>query len=766
MCSSDLPNVTANLSGVSRSTDGGATWSEVPVGPGGLGLLPTVPGGQIYGDPEVKWDPVNQRFVYASLYVRPSDCRQGLSIHLSNADGSAWSNPIEVTPAFGPAVSADKEFMDIHPRTGRIVLTWTEFPDVGATSIKSTFSDDGGATWSPAATVGTPPINGSVQGSIPRFFPGATNASSLIYVVWRQSNSNGSRNIGFNRSLDGGMTWGVQKTITSDFTGEDYILGLDRVHTFPALAVDYTSGALYVVYQANNSVGEGDIAFQRSNDGGVTFSSRILINSNPGADRAQFYPWVTVDQSNGRIHAIWYDQDFWPSGDLTELMHSFSTDGGVAWSRPTSLFDRPFHAGYGNDTSQPNLGDYNQAVAISGTLHSVAAATSIEPRFDEGQPDSNAMVTPDTYYDRLPDATNVAAVRLTGVSCIRVDPPVGNPVTETLDLRIPLMNYVANPNNSPITLTGVSVTLTAITAGVTVVTGTQPYADIAPLATQINAAPFRIELTPAVAPGSYVFLTLNVATDQGATQLLYRLRTGSPGASTTLINENFDGVTAPNLPAGWSSAHGGGISIVPWVTSNTFTVNGTTAAYHEERTGVTRWERLYSPVITVTTPAAGVESYVTLDFDILYRLESEPLRNVLAYDGLTLRIADWTTGATFRTVLAEAFAENIATGAIRHFPKHTPRSSNPAYFQDMSVWSGDSRGAQHVSMRFPGAGMTGRAIQLRFEYTEDSFGDCTDSGSSAPCGVALDNIVLQHVQATSGACMMQRLYLPIVLRNP
>ncbi len=126
---------------------------------------------------------------------------------------------------------------------------------------------------------------------------------------------------------------------------------------------------------------------------------------------------------------------------------------------------------------------------------------------------------------------------------------------------------------------------------------------------------------------------------------------------------------------------------------------------------------------------------------------------------------NWTTGEALRSVLAEAFAENIGTGSIRHFPKHTPRSSNPAYLQDMSVWSGDSGGAQHVSMRFPGAGMTGRAIQLRFEYTEDSSGDCTDSSSSAPCGVALDNTVLQHVEAVGGSCVLHRVYLPIITRN-
>src|SRR5205823_1241511 len=111
----------------------------------------------------------------------------------------------------------------------------------------------------------------------------------------------------------------------------DQILGLDRAHDFASIAVDEGSGRVYVAYQVNNGSGQGDIAVQVGT--GSAFGPRLLVNSNPGADRAQFFPAVTVDPSTHRVHAVWYDQDAAAGGgDLTELMHTWSDDGGTTWS--------------------------------------------------------------------------------------------------------------------------------------------------------------------------------------------------------------------------------------------------------------------------------------------------------------------------------------------------------------------------------------------------------------------------------------------------
>jgi hypothetical protein len=165
-------------------------------------------------------------------------------------------------------------------------------------------------------------------------------------------------------------------------------------------------------------------------------------------------------------------------------------------------------------------------------------------------------------------------------------------------------------------------------------------------------------------------------------------------------------------------------------------------AFHGEGTAL-NWMRLFSPIVTVPSPAA--DFYVTLDFDLAYSTEIDVSKLYTAFDGLTVRITDQTGGTAIRSVLAEAFAEQLMTGSSNGFPKHLPRSNNANYFADQSVWAGWSNGMTHVSMKFPGAGMAGRAVQLRFEYTQDASGTCTSSGFPGTCGVAIDNVKLQCV---------------------
>ncbi|MFH0794209.1 MAG: sialidase family protein [bacterium] len=739
------------LSGVARSTDGGATWEELKgVHPAGVGLLPNLGGGIVAGDPDVKYDPVHDRFVYSSIFVRPSDGEQGLCLHISSADGGTWTGPIEVTPSFVANGAADKEFMDINPATGRILLTWSHFPNSGSVQIRAAHSDDGGLNWVGPTTLSSEPAPGSVHFSVPRFGPGTTNENSKAYTAWEILTVDGQRNVGFARSLDGGTTWDLPTSVTTSFTGEDQILGVDRVNSTPSMAVDRSNGNIYVVYPRSGATGTADIAFQRSTDGGQIFSEAILLNSDPGNDRAQFFPWVAVDPSNGRVHVMWYDQGYDASGDVLEVMQTLSRDGGVTWSPPTPVNDRPFHAGYGNDSSQPNLGDYIQGVAFNGQFFSAWAATSVAPSFDEGQP-KNSLLTPDTYFDSRPDTDTVAPVRLQSTSFDETSCPTANgnlDPGESANLTLVLDNYVANPLVGAATQTSVTATLSTTTPLVTVLQPLSSYPDLPPLSPLSNLTSFAIQLDPAFVAGTYIDLLLAVNTTQGSTQLPIRLVTGSPGTVTTLIDENFEQVAPPALPVGWSWVHGGGsiFFAAPWITSNA--MGGSVAAFHPESgtTGL-KFERLFSPVVTLPDPGPGVPTYVTLDFDLTYNLEDEPTRSVLAYDGLTVRINDRTPGNTVRSVLAEAFAEILKTGTMNHFPKHLPRSSSSAYFEDMSVWSGNSGGPVHIFMKFPGAGMNGKTIQVRFEYTED------DSGVAAGTkGVAVDNVVLRHIVSANGSC--------------
>jgi uncharacterized repeat protein (TIGR01451 family) len=412
------------------------------------------------------------------------------------------------------------------------------------------------------------------------------------------------------------------------------------------------------------------------------------------------------------------------------------------------------------------MGDYNQNVAENGRLHSVWGGTSLQPLFTECKnPFAGLMCSPDTYYDKRLDTQEIVQLRVMPESFVEA----GNNCSPNgfLDPRergsftIPLKNYVTNPNNSPETITGITATLTTATAGVTIIDGTAAYPDIPAGQTKNNSDPFIIELSSTFVPGTLIDFVLSVTTAQGTTQQMFRTETGTPNPmAVTLLNENFDSATAPNLPAGWTQAEGGCglapgacIAAHPWITSNARTPMSQ-AAFHPNTGTNSEWIRLFSPTMAVPNPGAGVQSYLTVDFDLNYSLEDNPAKLFEAFDGLFLRILDGN--APTRSVIAEAFAAKINTAGIDHYPAHLVRSNDPAYFADMSVWSDDSieldndtDGTIHVTMKFNAETMTGHNIQTRFEYTEDSNSNCLTSGGNAPCGIAIDNVVVKFVTFTN-----------------
>jgi hypothetical protein len=742
-----------SISGYMYSTDGGHTFTDggqLPVTTGtemlGNTLLP-----QIFGDPDVKYLG-GCTFIYSSIVVKKFSATaavQTMGVHRSVDCGRTWQGPYEVaaatspngllSPAGAPLEAADKEFIDVDPDTGRIMMSWSNFTPTSI-EIRSAVSDDGGLTWPRAMgrLVSATPADG--QASIPRF----ARDSSNVYIAWRRFTGlfGYGNTTAFARSTDNGLTWEPPIELSPPFLTQDLILGNDRSNTSPSMAVDRTNGrrkgSIYIVYPNNNNGDGSDIVFQKSTDGGATFSPPVRLNSRPGGDRAQWFPWVTVDEITGRVSVFYYDQGIATSGHLSEVSYLFSNDGGDSWEHPRPITPRPMKAGHGNDTGQPNLGDYNQAVARAGRVLFAYALASPPPLgFTDGQP-STQMTVPDATVKVFTAVDHVvphASVSLQGPSTSvaggHADPG------ETISLRLPLFNYATNALYAE----GMSFALgflSSPTPGVVVTSPLASYSGIPPGETRANARPYRVRLLETFVPGTPIELELGVLTNRGFAELRHTLFTGTP-QETIVLQQNFDGVAPGTLPAGWTAAHGGGSTTVPWTTSNTF-CGPSNGAFHPNQSGTTRWERLFSPPFGVPADA----EYVVVEFDVCYDTEDDLVLSTTAYDGFFLRVTDLTTGRTLRSVLAEAFEEEFTTGDINHYPKHLPRSSNPAYFEDMSVWAGQSNGRRHVRLRLPG--MAGSTAQLRFEYTEDSIFSCLDvRPGSLQCGVLIDNLVVKSV---------------------
>ena len=772
-----------SLSGYAYSDDGGLTFTDgqqLPVTSNGqLSDGTKLP--EVFGDPDIKYvsGGAGCQFIYTSILVigysgtapNFTGTAQTMSVHRSTDCGHTWSGPFEITPATNPHGrlsganafdAADKEFIDVDPETGRTLISWSNFTSTtfipGGIEISTTFSDNimsaTPPTWSTRNIVNPGSITGDT-GSQPRF---AGNGSNNVYVAWSTS----SRTTGFGNervatSTDNGVTFGAPVTLNaSDYFPTDQILGDDRIHSFPFMAVDNSGGVnknnVYVVYASNNNHDGADILFHRSTNGGASFSAGILLNSRPGGDRSQWFPVVAVDSATGRVNVMFGDQGVAATGDGMQMTWMYSDDGGLTWSKPSPL-TRPFHAGYGNDTSQPNLGDYNMGVAQNGAFYVAFTTVPNVPFFNDGQPNSqigyptflgNAFAggtAPAPGFAKL-----TAAKAALDLGAITFTESGGNGFIDAGDqvrLTIPLRNYVTNPAIGTSTYSSVTATLSTATPGVTFQRATSAYPNIAPGTTQNNSLVYVLTLSPSFTPGTKIEFSLAVATARGSATLPFTQNTGTP-VPTTIFSENFDGVAPGTLPAGWSTIHVGGTPTVPWTTNNTFCGTTSNALFHQNANDAsganqTRFERVASPNITIPANA----QYVTIDFDVCYDTEDDPNFNILAYDGFDLRITDFTPSHFARANFAEALAESFSTGPFLHYPKHNPRSSNSNYFQDISLWSGFSNGFQHVSMRFNG--MAGDTVQLRPDYTQDSNGICSDVRPGHTCGVLIDNIVMNAI---------------------
>jgi hypothetical protein len=748
------------LSGYIVSHDGGRTFTPD-------GFLPTDGVTYVYGDPDVKYLGACD-FVYSSIGLvattGPSGpvSAQSMVVHRTRDCGDTWEGPFEVTAATNPngyfytngapVDAADKEFIDVDPETGRVLMSWSNFthPSIapGGVEIRTTYSDDlltaDPPTWSSSVVVAATIDDG--QASIPRF---AGNGSSRAYIAWRRYPSYFGRLTAFAYSEDNGETWSAPAETSAPFLEMDQVLGNDRINTSPSLAVG-RNGDVYLVYASNDSLDGADIVFQRSTDDGQTFTAPVLVNAAPGADRPQWFPWVSTDGRSGRVYVFYYDQGIATSGDLSEVSVTWSDDRGDTWSAPVPLTDRPFKAGWGNNTGQPNLGDYNQAVAQHGTLFAAYGVTAPPPGGFVGSQPNGYFEVPNVDFQRDPgrELDRILPVSLGEVTVSEASTHGHHGWRSCrrhrrhLLVKLPLRNYTTNPLSAR-TLRRVHAALFDVTPGVEVEGDSSKwYGTLPPGSAAVRTFVLGID-EHRFAPGSPIELRLKVEGDHlQRTTLRHRLLTAAP-KETTLLTEDFETLpSGSDLPLDWQSRHGAGANTVPWITSSTFCGSSAGAFHANAEDGGSgspaRWERLWSPAFEVPADSA----YVTVDFDVCYNTEDNLPYKVWAWDGFFLRITDLTTGRVVISNLVESFADEFTTGDFEHYPKHLPRSSNSAYFEDMSVWAGDSGGLKHVKMRLPG--MQGSTAQLRFEFTQDSNGICANPASTGgQCGVFVDNVVVK-----------------------
>jgi hypothetical protein len=264
---------------------------------------------------------------------------------------------------------------------------------------------------------------------------------------------------------------------------------------------------------------------------------------------------------------------------------------------------------------------------------------------------------------------------------------------ETLSLTIPISNSTGN------IATGVSL---QIVGG-----GSASYGTINSGSTVTQTVNYTV---PAAAVcGSVITLTLNVTSSLGPVSFSRSFGVGQPN---TTFSENFDGVTAPTFPAGWTATPiSGGVNFV----NSTISANtAPNAAFALDPTTVGGGTDLTSPLIPITAPAA------TVTFRHSYDTES-------GWDGGVLEIS--IAGGAFQDVLTAGglFLQNGYDNALG------AGTNNP--LAGRIAWSGASGGYITTIVRLP-ASAAGQDVRLKWRFGADD----NTTGNGANPGWFVDTI--------------------------
>jgi hypothetical protein len=297
------------------SVDGGRTWRTVPAPNDHQ---------RVHGDDAVtigRDGTIYHSYIaFDGIRVARADrASSGIYVRTSR-DGWTWTDHVAVVDHINTAIPfEDKPWIGVDdgeesPHRGNVYVAWTRFDVYGSpdprhqTHIWFSRSRDGARTFAPPVQVSDAPgdardSDGTVEGVVP-----SVGIKGEVYVAWA-----GPAGLVFDRSLDGGYTFGADTVITNLPGGWDIPLpGIARHNGMPVTAVDHSRGphrgTIYVNWIDERN-GDTDVFIARSHDGGVTWSAPVRVNDDPrGNKRPQLFTWMAVDPSDGSVNVVFLDR--------------------------------------------------------------------------------------------------------------------------------------------------------------------------------------------------------------------------------------------------------------------------------------------------------------------------------------------------------------------------------------------------------------------------------------------------------------------------
>jgi hypothetical protein len=322
----------------------------------------------------------------------------------STDHGATWEDPISLNRDESPNAFNDKNAITADPNDSDFVYAvWDlvvsppsgnenqqAFENAIAFAGDPLFARtaDGGETWEPARRIFRAGVIAQTIGNQIAVLPDNDDFDGELINVFTMirgtRNDQGTRgsHIAVIRSSDHGATWDKQETIVDRFFRGVVI---DPDSPLPAgvvashrtgdinaeVAVDRTTGAVYVVWQDSRFGPRSSIALSQSLDGGLTWSAPIKVNQTPdlanNLNEQAFTPMVQV-LDDGTVGVSYYDfrsntadnGATTPTEAFVAHCHAASEDCSVAasWDEEVAVTDAAFDSRRAPVARGFFLGDY------------------------------------------------------------------------------------------------------------------------------------------------------------------------------------------------------------------------------------------------------------------------------------------------------------------------------------------------------------------------------------------------------------------------
>jgi BNR repeat-like domain len=384
-----------------HSSDGGASWARnfapfsICAGAAGPNALPRST------DPWVSFDKAGTAYQIALPVIAAAGAISEIQVSTSTDGGATWNAPKtlirdETSLNFNDKQSITGDWT----RAGYAYATWIRgaFPGDNQSLVANAHAfsyrgqpmfsrtTDGGQTWSTPQ----PMTNQNIyaQGNQIVVLPDGTLVD-VFAALFKGAGGQPNPNQVFEaviRSKDGGLHWSAPVKIaplgTALLTDPDNPnpTSLDQTvragDFLPDIAVDHTTGAIYVVWADGLGTSVNNVVFSKSTDGGGHWSTPRAIDQTPGPHAFNGTVEVTAD---GTVAILYYDfRNNTPAPGLpTDVWLTHSTDGGATWEEqhvtgPFDMKQAPVARGF-------FLGDYQGLAAIGNDLLVFFSTTQGDP---------------------------------------------------------------------------------------------------------------------------------------------------------------------------------------------------------------------------------------------------------------------------------------------------------------------------------------------------------------------------------------------------